>query len=59
MSRDYQAIREKWFINGQQRKIPAYGKYSGVKLMGILNYETPEICCKGHDEYDDEVFLQF
>ena len=40
-------------------KIPTYGKHSGVKLMGILNYETGCIYCEEHEKYDAEVFLQF
>ena len=59
MIRDYQAIQKTWFIEGQQKKIPTYGKHSGVKLMGILNYETGCIYCEEHDKYDAEVFLQF
>lgn len=59
MIRDYQAIQKTWFIKGQQRKIPTYGKHAGVKLMGILNYETGCIYCEEHEKYDAEVFLQF
>ena len=33
--RDYQALQNTWFIKGQQRKIPTYGKNAGVKLIGI------------------------
>ncbi len=40
MIRDYQAIQKTWFINRQQKKIPTYGKNAGVKLIGILDYET-------------------
>ncbi|MCE5220492.1 MAG: IS630 family transposase [Clostridium sp.] len=59
MIRDYQLIQKTWFIKKQQRKIPAYGKHAGVKLMGILNYETCCIYCEEHEKYDAEVFLQF
>ena len=59
MIRDYQAIQKTWFIKGQQKKIPTYGKHSGVKLMGILNYETGCIYCEEHEKYDAEVFLKF
>jgi len=59
MIRDYQAIQKTWFIKGQQKKIPTYGKHSGVKLMGVLNYETGCIYCEEHEKYDAEVFLQF
>lgn len=40
MIRDYQAIQKTWFIKGKQKKIPTYGKNVGVKLIGILDYET-------------------
>ena len=59
MIRDYQAIQKTWFIKGQQKKILTYGKHAGVKLMGILNYETGCIYCEEHEKYDAEVFLQF
>lgn len=59
MIRDYQAIQKTWFIKGHQKKIPTYGKHSGVKLMGILNYETGLVYCEEHDKYDAEVFLSF
>ena len=59
MIRDYQAIQKTWFIKGQQKKIPTYGKHSGVKLLGILNYETGCVYCEEHEKYDAEVFLQF
>lgn len=45
MIRDYQAIQKTWFIKGKQRIIPTYGKHQGVKLIGILNYETGHVHC--------------
>ena len=59
MIRDYQAIQKTWFIKGKQRKIPTYGKHCGVKLVGILNYETGYVYCEEHEKYDAEVFLGF
>lgn len=59
MIRDYQAIQKTWFQKGHQKKIPTYGKHSGVKLMGILNYETGKIYCEEHEKYDAEIFLKF
>ena len=59
MIRDYQAIQKTWFLKGKQRIIPTYGKHEGVKLLGILNYETGEIYCEEHEKYDAEVFLGF
>jgi len=38
---------------------PAYGKHFGVKLIGILNYETGCIYCEEHQKYDAEVFCSF
>ena len=43
MIRDYQAISKTWFPKGKQRIIPTYRKHEGVKLLGILNYETGEV----------------
>jgi transposase len=59
MIRDYQAIQKTWFIKGQQRIIPTYGKHEGVKLIGILNYETGHVHCIQEEKYDVEVFLKF
>ncbi|QAA35314.1 IS630 family transposase [Clostridium manihotivorum] len=59
MIRDYQAIQKTWFVKGQQRKIPTYGKNAGVKLIGILDYETGHVYCEEHDKYDAVVFLEF
>jgi putative transposase len=46
MIRDYQAITKTWFEKGRQRIIPTYGKHKGVKLLGVLNYETGHVYCK-------------
>ena len=59
MIRDYQAIQKTWFHKGKQRIIPTYGKHEGVKLLGILNYETGQIYCEEHEKYDAKVFLGF
>lgn len=59
MIRDYQAIQKNWFIKGQQRKIPTYGKNSGVKLIGILDYVTGKVYCEEHERYDAKVFKEF
>ncbi len=59
MIRDYQAIQKTWFPKGKQRIIPTYGKHRGVKLLGILNYETGHIFCKEEETYDAQVFHNF
>lgn len=59
MIRDYQAIQKTWFIKGKQRIVPTYGKHEGVKLVGVLNYETGAVYCEEHAKYDAEVFLGF
>jgi transposase len=59
MIRDYQAIQKTWFIKGQQRKIPTYGKNAGVKIIGILDYATGQVYCEEHDKYDAAVFEKF
>lgn len=46
MIRDYQALQKTWFHKGQQRILHAYGKHQGVKLLGVLNYETGHIYCE-------------
>lgn len=59
MIRDYQAIQKSWFEKGKQRIIPTYGKHHGVKLLGILDYETGKVVCKESENYNAEVFLSF
>ncbi len=59
MIRDYQAIQKTWFSKGKQRIIPTYGKHEGVKLVGILNYETGEVYVEEHKRYDAEIFRRF
>lgn len=59
MIRDYQAIQKTWFLKGKQRIIPTYGKHEGVKLMGVLNYETGHVYCIEKKKYDAEVFHRF
>jgi putative transposase len=57
MIRDYQAIGKTWFLKGQQKVIPTYGKHQGVKLLGTLNYETGEVFVVESESYNAEVFL--
>ncbi len=59
MIRDYQAIQKTWFVKGKQRIIPTYGKHEGVKLVGILDYETGKVYVEEHKKYDAEVFKGF
>jgi len=59
MIRNYQAISKTWFEKGKQRIIPTYGKHEGVKLLGVLNYETGHVYCVEEEKYDAEVFLKF
>lgn len=59
MIRAYQAVGKTWFVKGKQRIVPTYGKHEGVKLVGVLNYETGEVYCEEHEKYDAEVFLGF
>lgn len=57
--RDYQALANTWFLKGQQRIIPTYGKHQGVKLLGILNYETGDVYVEEHESYNAVIFLKF
>jgi len=59
MIRDYQAIQKTWFLKEKQRIIPTYGKHEGVKLLGVLNYETGSVHCVEEEKYDAIVFLTF
>lgn len=57
--RDYQAIKKTWFERGKQRLIPTYGKHTGVKLLGVLNYETRHVYCTEEEKYDATIFEKF
>lgn len=59
MIRDYQAIHYTWFLKGKQRLLPTYGKHQGIKLIGVLNYETGRIFCVEEERYDAVAFLRF
>lgn len=59
MIRDYQAIQKTWVLKGQQRIIPTYGKHHGVKLLGVLNYETGHVYCIEEEKYDAQIFMKF
>lgn len=59
MIRDYQAIQKSWFLKGQQKMIPTYGKHQGVKLLGVLNYATGKVFCMEDKKYDAKVFKKF
>jgi transposase len=59
MIRDYQAIQKTWFLKGEQRIIKTHGKHHGVKLLGVLNYETGHVHCIEDEKYDAQVFLNF
>jgi transposase len=59
MIRDYQAMAKTWFLKGKQCIIPTTGKHCGIKLLGVLNYETGQVYCKKDEKYDAEVFLEF
>lgn len=59
MIRDYQAVQRTWFLKGKQRIIPTFGQHKGVKLLGVLNYETGEVFCTEEETYDAVVFLEF
>ena len=59
MIRDYQAIQKTWFVKGRQKVIQPYGKHEGVKLLGILDYETGKVYVEDHKSYDAQVFMSF
>lgn len=59
MIRDYQALANTWFLKGQQKIVPTYGKHRGVKLLGTLDYKTGETFCVEEERYDAQVFLAF
>ncbi len=59
MIRDYQAISKTRFLNGNQRIIPTTGKHWGVKLLGILDYETGHVICSEEENYDVHVFHRY
>lgn len=59
MIRDYQAGSSTWFLRDKQRLVPTYGKHQGVKLIGVLNYETGNVFCIERERYNAQTFLSF
>jgi transposase len=59
MIRDYQAIGATWFERGRQKLIKTFGKHRGVKLVGCLDYESGDIYCEEHENYNAKTFLEF
>lgn len=59
MIRDYQAIGATWFERGRQKFIKTFGKHRGVKLVGCLDYESGDIYCEEHENYNAQTFLEF
>jgi putative transposase len=59
MIRDYQAIGATWFERGRQKLIKTFGKHRGVKLVGCLDYESGDIYCEEHENYNAQTFLEF
>jgi len=59
MIRDYQAIGATWFERGHQKFIKTFGKHRGVKLVGCLDYESGDIYCEEHENYNAQTFLEF
>jgi hypothetical protein len=58
MIRYYQGIQRTWFLKGKQRIIKTHGKHHGIKLLGVLNYETGHVYCE-EEKYDAKIFLRF
>jgi hypothetical protein len=59
MIRGCQVVQYTWFLHGKQRLILTYGKHQGVKLIGVVNYETGKVFCVKEERYDAEAFLRF
>jgi transposase len=59
MIRDYLALQYNWFLKGQQRKIPTYGRHEGAKLLAAINYETGRVSHREEEHYDVAAFTRF
>lgn len=57
--RNYQAIMKTWFPKGEQRLIKTFGKHEGVKLTGIINYETGAIYVEENIDFNAVIFISF
>lgn len=44
---------------GKQKIVPTYGKHHGVKLLGVLDYETSDVFCTEVEQNNAQVFLSF
>jgi transposase len=59
MIRAYLALQYNWFLKGQQRKIPTYGRHEGAKLLAVINYETGRVTHQEVEECDTAAFQRF
>lgn len=48
-----------WFPKGEQRLIKTYGKHEGVKLTGVINYETGAIYVEETIDFNAKIFISF
>lgn len=59
MIRAYLALQYNWFLKGQQRKIPTYGRHEGTKLLAAIHYETGRVTHQEVEECDTAAFQRF
>lgn len=57
--RNYQAIMRTWFPTGEQRIIKTYGKHEGVKLTGVIDYESGTVYVEENEEFNAQIFIDF
>jgi len=57
--RDYQALQNNWFPQGEQKQIKTYGQHGKVTLYGSLDYSTGELFVLEYDKIDAVVFKHF
>ncbi|WP_159886005.1 IS630 family transposase [Paenibacillus puerhi] len=59
MIRAYLALQYNWFLKGQQRKIPTYGRHEGAKLFAAIHYETGYVTHREEEQQDAAAFQRF
>ncbi|MGN7479551.1 winged helix-turn-helix domain-containing protein [Solibacillus silvestris] len=55
----YQALQYNWFLKGQERKIPTYGRHEGAKLFAAIHYATGHIINREEEMADAQAFQRF
>ena len=56
--RDYQALGYDWFLKGEQKVIPTYGRHGSVKYGAVLDWATGNLITLESDKFNGASFVE-